>query len=150
MTPRVKNAGQLPGVYPAIQAIMFGIHQSGLPKSVLDLVGLRVGQMNECALCVSQSTNIWSADAAEQNRLISVADWQNETCFTETERVALAMTEAVTRLDVQYDSVPDALWMRASAAFNETQLEALILLIAMMNMFTRINVATRKVTADWA
>jgi alkylhydroperoxidase family enzyme len=148
MNPRMPNPALILGVNPSIQAMMGPIYQSGIDKTVLDLVGLRVGQMNECQLCIGQSFSAAEGDPMLA-RLQSVSTWREADCFSPSEQAALALAEAITALRSRYDSVPDGLWADVEAHFDETQRAALVLFIAMMNMFTRINVATRQMTADW-
>jgi alkylhydroperoxidase family enzyme len=82
-------------------------------------------------------------------RLMSVAGWRKASCFTEAERAALALTEAVTRLADQTDPVPDDVWNEAARHYDEPALAALLLWIATTNVFNRLNVATRQVEASW-
>ena len=139
----------LPGVNDGIQTMMAAIFKSGIAKPILDLVGLRVGQMNNCQLCIGQQMNE-TGDEASTRRLMSVAAWRGADCFGAAERAALALAEAVTSLEARYESVPDALWQEVELHFDEPQRAGLVLFICTMNMFTRINVATRQLTPDWA
>jgi alkylhydroperoxidase family enzyme len=78
-------------------------------------------------------------------RLFAVAAWNDAPYFTDAERAALALTEAVTRLSDRTDPVPDEIWNEAVRHYDESALAALILQIALINTFNRINVATRQV-----
>jgi alkylhydroperoxidase family enzyme len=69
--------------------------------------------------------------------------------FTAAERAALALTEAVTRLADRPDPVPDDVWEEAARHYDETQLAALVLSIASINTWNRLNVATRQITGPW-
>lgn len=150
MKARMKNpAVVLPGANTGIQSLLSAIFQSGVPKEVLDLVSLRVGQLNVCELCIGQAMGGIEPGSKQAQRLESVAAWQNADYFSEQERVALALAEAVTKLDGRYDSVPDTLWNDVERLYDETARAGLILFISAMNMFTRINVSTRQITPDW-
>ena len=150
MESRMKNPAMLiKGANPGIQMMMQGVFQSGIDKTALDFASLRVGQMNNCELCIGQSLSGVDRDADASNRLLSVATWRTADCFTPPERAALALTEAITELKAKYDSVPDALWREVETHFDETPRAGLVLFICAMNMFTRINVATRQLTPDW-
>jgi alkylhydroperoxidase family enzyme len=74
-----------------------------------------------------------------------VAAWREAPYFTEAERAALALTEAVTRLSDRADPVPDEVWDEATRFYDEKGLAALILMIATTNLFNRLNVTTRQV-----
>lgn len=151
MQARMKNpAVILPGANGAIQALMASIYQSGVAKDVLDLVGLRVGQLNVCQLCIGQAMSGLEPGGKQAERLQAVGTWRNADGFTEAEQVALALAEAITDLDGRYDSVPDALWSDVERLYPEPARAGLVVFISAMNMFTRINVSTRQLTADWA
>jgi alkylhydroperoxidase family enzyme len=150
MQARMKNpAVVLPGANGGIQTMMGSIFQSGVPKEVLDLAGLRVGQLNVCELCIGQAMGNIEPGSKQAERLQAVATWQTADCFSESEQVALALTEAITKLGGRYDSVPDALWSDVERLYNESARAGLVLFISAMNMFTRINVSTRQITPDW-
>ena len=83
-------------------------------------------------------------------RLFAVAAWNDAPYFTDAERAALALSEAVTRLSDRSDPVPDAIWNEAARHYNESQLASLVLYIAMTNVWNRINVTTRQVAGEWA
>ena len=77
-----------------------------------------------------------------------MAAWRDAPYFTEAERAALALTEALTRLSDQADPVPDALWEEVARSYDEPALAALILAIATINVWNRLNVATRQVAGE--
>jgi len=82
-------------------------------------------------------------------RLFAVAAWREAPYFTDAERAVLALTEAVTRLSDQANAVPDEIWDEAARHFDEPVLAALILSIATVNLWNRLNVATRQVAGEW-
>ena len=82
-------------------------------------------------------------------RLLSVAAWRDAPYFTDAERAALALTEAVTRLSDRADPVPDAIWDDISKHFDERAIASLILSIATTNLFNRLNVSTRQPAGAW-
>ncbi len=83
-------------------------------------------------------------------RLFALAAWRDAPYFTDAERAALALTEAVTRLSDRPDPVPDEIWDEAVRHYDEPALAALILSIALINVWNRLNVATRQVAGAWA
>lgn len=149
MEPRMKNPALVLDLNPSIQAMLGPVFGSGVPAPILDLVALRVSQMNTCELCIGETLSKGAQDPALNVKLENVLHFRDADCFTPAERVALTLAEAVTRLDRRYESVSDPLWAELTSLFDEKQRAALIVAIAAMNMFTRMNVATRQTTPDW-
>jgi alkylhydroperoxidase family enzyme len=79
----------------------------------------------------------------------TVAVWRDVSYFTEAERAALALTEAATRLADRPDPVPDDVWDEAARHYDDAQLAALVLAIASINAWNRLNVTTRQISGDW-
>lgn len=79
----------------------------------------------------------------------ATAAWRDNPCFDEAERAALALTEAVTRISDRPDPAPDSIWEEASRHYNEKELAGLLLAIANINVWNRLNVAVRQVVGDW-
>jgi alkylhydroperoxidase family enzyme len=77
-----------------------------------------------------------------------VAAWRDAPYFTDAERAALALAEAVTRLADQADPVPDSIWDKAARHYDEQGLAVLILMIATANLFNRLNATTRQVAGS--
>jgi alkylhydroperoxidase family enzyme len=80
-----------------------------------------------------------------EDRLYAVAVFRESPLFTDAERTALALTEAVTRLSDGTDVVPDALWQEVTRHFDENARATLVLNIALVNLWNRLNVATKQV-----
>jgi alkylhydroperoxidase family enzyme len=78
-------------------------------------------------------------------RLLTVAAWRDAPYFTDAERAALALTEAVTRLSDREDPVPDEVWNEAARHYDEPALAALVIAISATNVWNRLNVSTRQV-----
>lgn len=111
----------------------------------MELVHLRVSQINGCAACVASAAK--SKQSAE--RLVTVAAWRESPYFTDEERAALALAEAATRLADSTDPVPDAIWDEATTYYDEQGMAALILKIAVTNVFNRLNRVTKQVPGAW-
>src|SRR5437667_12120357 len=82
--------------------------------------------------------------------LFAGAAWNDAPYFTDAERAALALTEAVTRLSDRFDPVPDEIWEEAARHYDEKALASLVLWIATTNVWNRLNVATKQVAGEWA
>src|SRR5438445_11234226 len=150
MQARMSNPAMiLPDAMNAIQALLKATRKGGVPSATLELVHLRASQINGCSFCVD-----WGARSAKKagetdERLFAVAAWREAPYFTDAERAALALAEAVTRPADRPDPVPDAIWDEAARHYDEPALAALILAIASINVWNRLNVATRQVAGEW-
>jgi AhpD family alkylhydroperoxidase len=150
MPARMNNpAAILPGAMEAFQSLMAVTHAGGVPPATLNLMHLRASQINGCHVCVDSGT-CYAQQAGESDaRLFSVASWRKASCFTDAERAALALTEAVTRISDQPDPVPDEIWNEAARYYDERGLASLLLSITTTNVFNRLNVSTRQVGVTW-
>ncbi len=138
----------LPEAMKAMQALN-AVNQHGLPEKLLELVHLRASQINGCSICVDMHPKLARKAGETDERLFAVAAWRDTPYFSEAERAALALTEAVTRLADREDPVPDAIWNEADKHFDETELAALLLSIATINVWNRLNVAIRAPVGAW-
>lgn len=145
MQVRMKNpALALAGAMPALMALNGAIEAGGVPAKTLGLVHLRASQINGCSVCVDMHARMASKLDETPARLLAVSAWRDTPYFTDDERAALALTEAVTRIGDREDPVPDDVWAEAAARFDEPALGALLMSIAMVNVWNRLNVATRQ------
>jgi AhpD family alkylhydroperoxidase len=150
MQARMKNpAVIIPGAMQAIQALNSATEKGGVPSATLALVHLRASQINGCSFCVDSSSGHAKKAGETDERLFAVAAWREAPYFTDAERAALALTEAVTRLADRADPVPDEIWDEAARRYDEQALAALILMIATTNVFNRLNVTTRQTAGSW-
>jgi len=149
MQARMKNPGLvIPGAMTAIKALNEAIKQNDLPPRTLDLIHLRASQINGCSVCVGAAAKA-KKDGETDERLFTLVAWRDTPFFTDAERAALALTEAVTRLSDRADPVPDQVWDEAARHYDEPALAALVLWIAAVNVFNRVNVATRQVPGEY-
>jgi alkylhydroperoxidase family enzyme len=150
MQARIQNPAMLLSeAIPHLQALAKSTENSGVPAQTLALAHLRASQINGCGVCVDMSFRFKKPDETVE-RLFAVSAWRDTPHFTDAERAALVLTEAVTRLSDRPDPVPDDVWNEAKRHFNESQLAALILHIAITNVWNRFNVATRQIAGEWA
>ena len=142
---RMKNPAIVnPDANAAIQDLIKAIYTSGAPKTTLELVHLRASQINGCSFCVDIGARNARKGGETEERLFAVAAWREAPYFTDAERAALALTEAITRLADQSDPVPDAVWEEAARHYSEQELSGVILMIATTNLFNRVNVTIRQ------
>ncbi len=150
MQARMKNPVMIfPDAMQAVFALKAASDQSGLPESTVELVHLRASQINGCSVCVDLHARMLQKSGESTERAFAVAAWRDAPYFTEAERAALELTEAVTRLSDRPDPVPDEIWERAAQHYDEKQLAALLLKIGIINVWNRLNVATRQVAGEW-
>ena len=151
MQARMKNPAMIvPDAMQALQALAASVHQGSVPPRTLGLVHLRASQINGCSFCVDSGARSAKKAGETDERLFAVAAWREAPYFTDAERAALALTEAVTRLADRADPVPDSIWDEAARHYDEHGLAALILMIATTNLFNRLNATTRQVAgASW-
>ncbi|MFF5103312.1 carboxymuconolactone decarboxylase family protein [Streptomyces sp. NPDC000134] len=124
------------------------LEQSTLPKSLRELVQLRVGQLNDCGFCVDAHTKEAAAAGESALRINLVAAWRHSTVFTEAERAALALAEEGTRLGER--GVTDETWERVREHYDDDQVGALVCLVSLINAATRMNVIVRNPGGDYA
>jgi AhpD family alkylhydroperoxidase len=144
MQPRLKNPALLvPGAGQAIQALIASVQKTGVPPKALHLAHLRASQLNGCSFCVDIGVKHAKEDGESDQRLHAVAAWREMPYFTEAERAAIALAEAMTDLDPR-DPVPDAVWDEAARHYEARQLAGLVLWISTVNLINRANIATRQ------
>ena len=139
----------VPGAMDAVLALTAAVKDGPLAAEVLELTHLRASQVNGCASCVDAGSRSARRAGISEDRLAAVAAWRDAVCFSDAERAALALAEAVTRLSDRPDPVPDEVWDDAARHYDEQALAALVVSIALTNVFNRLNVSTRQVPGAW-
>jgi AhpD family alkylhydroperoxidase len=146
MEARIKNpAAVVPGAWQAIQSLIGAVNKAGTPDKVLHLAHLRASQINGCAACIDGGVKQAKAAGESDERLYTVSAWREAPYFTDAERAALALAEAMTRLDDRADPVPDEIWNEAARHYDQRGLASLLIAIGVINVWNRFNVATRQV-----
>jgi AhpD family alkylhydroperoxidase len=138
----------VPQAMQALQALGKAVQGCGVPPQTLDLVHLRASQINGCSVCVDMHARDLKKAGETDERIFAVAAWRETPYFTDAERAALALSEAVTRLSDRPDPVPDDIWDEAARHYDERALGALVLSIAHVNLWNRLNAATRQVAGS--
>ena len=151
MQARMKNpVFVLPGAFDALQALNTCTANRGVPPVTLYLITLRASQINGCSVCVGMHAAELKHAGESDKRIHAVAAWRDAPWFTEPERAALALAEALTRLSDRPDAVSDEVWNEAARHYDEAALAALVISIAAINVWNRVNAATRQVAGQWA
>ncbi len=123
MQARMSNpATILPDAMNGIQALTKATQQGGVPQTVLELVHLRASQINGCSFCVDYGARSAKKAGETDERLFAIAAWRAD----------------------RADPVPDEIWEEATRHYDEKGLAAIILMIAMTNLFNRVNVTIRQ------
>lgn len=128
--------------YKAVYGLSQYVRRGTLGAALCALVDIRASQINHCAWCLDMHTEEARRAGIEQRKIDLVAAWQEAgELFSEREQAALAFTEAVTLISV--DGVPDDVWAAVTEAFDEHETVQLLMAIATINVWNRMNVAVR-------
>ena len=133
----------LPEAMNALQAVNKAIEDK-LPLRTHQLVHLRASQINGCSACVDMHARALRQAGVPENHVFAVSAWRDTPFFSEAERAALALAEAVTRMADRDDPVPDELWYEVKNSYGEPEISALLLTIAQINLWNRLNVPIRQ------
>jgi AhpD family alkylhydroperoxidase len=143
--PRMANpATIIPQAYKGIGNLLAASASGGLPETTIELVALRVSQLNGCAACIQGHVVNASKTGLTPSQMVGLAAFRESPFFNEADKAALELAEALTKLAGATDAVPDELWREVTKHWDERQVAALILTIATHNLFNRINVAVRE------
>lgn len=146
MSQRLDYHAANPEGMRAIGQVHAYVHQSGLDLALVDLVFLRVSQINGCAFCIDMHSRDLLKRGMEVSKLVLVPAWREaEALFDARERAALAWAETVTR--VAETGIPDAAYAAASDVFGGKELADLTIAIGLMNVYNRLAIAFRATPA---
>ena len=138
----------IPEAMQAMHALGKASAADGLPEVTCYLVHLRASQINGCSVCVDMHARELKEAGEDDRRIFAVAAWRETPWFTDAERAALALTEEVTRLADRPEAVSDAGWAEAARHYDEKAMAALLLQIAQINVWNRLNAAVRQVAGQ--
>jgi AhpD family alkylhydroperoxidase len=142
MSNRIDYTKASPEGYKAFGGVYATLLKSDLPKQLIDLVYLRVSEINGCAYCIDMHSRDLLKSGLAVDKLVLVPVWHDAgAVFTARERAALAWAETVTR--VAQTGVPDADYDAAAAEFNDKELAELTYAIGLMNAFNRFGISFR-------
>jgi AhpD family alkylhydroperoxidase len=142
-------ATTVPGAMAALQRLGGAAHKAGIPATTLYLIEVRASQINGCSVCLDMHSRELKAAGEPDERIFMVGAWREAPYFSDAERAALALTEAMTRLADQPDAISDEVWEEAARHYDESELAGLVIAIASINAWNRINAATRQITGEW-
>jgi AhpD family alkylhydroperoxidase len=143
-----KSALISPEILKHLLAVGAAAKKAGVPERTLNLMYLRASQINGCTFCMDMHVKEAKMAGETDERLHTVAGFREAPWFSDAERAALALTESATRLSDREDAVPDAVWDQAAKYYEEAALSALVLNIAMINFWNRLNVTTRQIAGE--
>jgi AhpD family alkylhydroperoxidase len=148
MTARMTNpAFAVDGAMDALNGVARSISRARVPINQ-ELLHLRASQINGCSVCVDMHAKAARKRGESEERVFAVGAWRETPYFSEAERAALELTEALTRVADRAEPVPDAIWDAAAEHFDEEELGALVLDIGLINLWNRLNIATRQVVGE--
>ena len=134
----------LPDAMKALLALSKAAQSSTVPAATHKLIHLRVSQVNGCSVCVDMHARELKDAGEKDERIWGVGAWRESPFFSDAERAAIALAECVTRLADRPDAVPDAVWDDAADHYDEKELSSLLVSIAAINVWNRLNAATRQ------
>jgi AhpD family alkylhydroperoxidase len=145
MKARMTNPAMvLPDAMKALLALSKAAQSGTVPPTTHTLIHLRVSQINGCGVCVDMHSRELKHAGEKDERIWGVGAWRESPYFSDAERAALALAESVTRLADQPDAVPDPVWDEAASHYDEKELSSLLVSIAAINVWNRLNAATRQ------
>jgi len=130
-----------PAAYKAMAGLQAYVDQSGLERTILELVKIRASQINGCAFCLVMHTNDARKHGETDDRMHLLNAWREAPVFSERERAALAWTEAITLIGE--DHVPDEVYEQARRVFSEKELVDLTTAAVAINAWNRFSIAFR-------
>ncbi|MEU4197344.1 carboxymuconolactone decarboxylase family protein [Kribbella sp. NPDC026611] len=130
-----------PGGFKAVYGVENYV-QGVLDHQLLHLIKVRVSMVNACAFCLDMHTTDALKEGETAQRLFGLAAWRESPFYDERERAALALTDAVTVLE--RTGVPDEVWDAVVEHFGAEGAAHVLLAIGTINLWTRLNIATRK------
>jgi AhpD family alkylhydroperoxidase len=134
----------LPDAMKALLALSKAAQLDSVPSTMHQLINLRVSQINGCSVCVDMHARELKNLGEKDERIWGVGAWRESPFFSDAERAALDLAEHVTRLADQFDAVPDTVWDNAVDHYDEKELSSLLISIAAINVWNRLNAATRQ------
>ena len=147
MQPRIDFRKTAPGAMQALLTFQAYVNNSGLPKSLLELVKIRASQINACAYCLDMHTKDARANGESEQRIYALNAWRETPFFNDRERAALAWTESLTLLTEGH--VPDAVFEEVHRHFSNEEIVNLSMAVVAINSWNRLLTAFRAVPGEY-
>lgn len=144
---RINFKELVPAAYRAMLGLEAYVHQTGLERSLLELIKMRASQINGCAYCLDMHSKDARAAGETEQRLYVLSAWREAPFYSERERAALAWTEAVTLISQTH--VPDDVYAVARKQFSDEELVNLTLAIIAINGWNRLEISFRGVAGSY-
>lgn len=141
MGPRMDISKLYPAGFNAMLELDGTLKKSGIDKTLYELIKIRASQINGCAYCINMHTKEARAAGESEQRIYLLNAWREAPLYTEKERAALALTEAVTLLADTH--VPDEVYHAARAVFAPEEIAIITMGIVVINAWNRIVVTSR-------
>ena len=148
MTERIKFSQVEAAAYQAMLGLEEYLSRSGLYDKLSSLIKVRASQINRCAFCIDMHTKEARKLGETEQRLYALSAWWETSFFTPQERVALALTEAVTL--IAENSIGDELYARVSRYFSPQEIVQILMLISTINTWNRIAITTKMVPGSYS
>lgn len=150
MTARMKNPASY---FPDAQTVLPTLGQiprdKGVDDETLELLHFRVSQINGCGWCLDFARRSIEKAGTGFEKYAVLPGWREATVFSDPQRAALALAEAMTRIADRPDAVDDVIWAEAEKHWSEEQLAAIVLWVATTNLYNRLNVTVKQVPGTW-
>jgi AhpD family alkylhydroperoxidase len=147
MEPRLSLAELNSELYRRMAALSSAVEHCGLERQLLELIKIRASQINGCAYCLDMHSKDSRAMGETEQRLYALNAWRETPFYTERERAALALTEAITLITDGH--VPDAVYEEARRVFDEKEVGQLIWAAAVINTWNRLAISARSVPGSY-
>ena len=147
MEKRLDYSKAAPGAFQAMYKLQKYVDDSGLEKSLLELVKTRVSQINGCAFCIDMHTKDARAAGETEQRLYALNAWRETDFYTDRERAALAWAETVTL--VSQTHVPDEEFEAVRKEFSEEEVVKLTMAIITINGWNRLAISFREIPGGY-
>ena len=141
MEPRIDLMSVNPGALHAMLGLGHYLEKCGLDTKLMDLINLRVSQINGCAYCIDMHWKDLRAAGETEQRLYGLDAWRESPYYTDKERAVLGWAEAVTLVTGAH--VPDEVFQELKQHFNDQEIADLTLAVATINSWNRLNIALR-------
>ncbi|MBD0383058.1 carboxymuconolactone decarboxylase family protein [Paenibacillus sedimenti] len=140
MTLRMDYKKEFPEAFQAMLRLEKFVAESGIDHTLLELIKLRASQINGCAFCLNMHAQDARSQGESEQRIYLLNAWREAPYYTDAERAALALTEAVTRISEA--GVPQAIYDEARRHFDGKQFTAILMAINTINCWNRLAITT--------